>query len=170
MPSATRCCARWRPRSPRRCLRIALQARLGGDEFSCGFLFDPAQPETVERIAEKLVSRMAQPFEAEGLRLHISCSLGVARSDFDCASIDALIRSADIAMYAAKKSGRNRFAWFDQSMERELQVRNELEIGAAHRDPADGDRPLFRTARSTSRPAASTASRCSRAGSIRCAG
>ncbi len=108
---------------------IALMARLGGDEFSCGFLFDPAEPGTVERIAEKLVNRMAQPFEAEGLRLHISCSLGVARSDFDCSSIDALIRSADIAMYAAKKSGRNRYAWFDQSMERELQVRNELESG-----------------------------------------
>jgi diguanylate cyclase (GGDEF)-like protein len=108
---------------------IALTARLGGDEFSCGFLFDPSQPDTVERIAEKLVSRMAQPFEAEGLRLHISCSLGIARSDFDCASIDALMRSADIAMYAAKKSGRNRYAWFDQSMERELQVRNELESG-----------------------------------------
>ncbi|WP_447515786.1 diguanylate cyclase domain-containing protein, partial [Clostridioides difficile] len=79
--------------------------------------------------AERLVSRMAQPFEAEGLRLHISCSLGIARSDFDCASIDALMRSADIAMYAAKKSGRNRYAWFDHSMERELQIRNELESG-----------------------------------------
>ena len=108
---------------------IALTARLGGDEFACGFLFDPAEPATIERIAEKLVSRMAQPFEAEGLRLHISCSLGIARSDFDCASIDALMRSADIAMYAAKKSGRNRYAWFDQSMERELQIRNELESG-----------------------------------------
>ncbi len=108
---------------------IALTARLGGDEFACGFLFDPAEPSTIERIAEKLVSRMAQPFEAEGLRLHISCSLGIARSDFDCASIDALMRSADIAMYAAKKSGRNRYAWFDQSMERELQIRNELESG-----------------------------------------
>ncbi|RYD83826.1 MAG: GGDEF domain-containing protein, partial [Sphingomonadales bacterium] len=92
---------------------ISLTARLGGDEFSCGFLFDPAEPSFVERIAEKLVNRMSQPFEAEGLRLHISCSLGVARSDFDCASIDALMRSADIAMYAAKKSGRNRYAWFD---------------------------------------------------------
>ncbi|MCW3835683.1 putative bifunctional diguanylate cyclase/phosphodiesterase [Sphingomonas canadensis] len=108
---------------------IALTARLGGDEFACGFLFDAAQPDTVERIAERLVNRMAQPFEAEGLHLHISCSLGVARSDFDCPSIDALMRSADIAMYAAKKSGRNRYAWFDHSMERELQVRNELESG-----------------------------------------
>ncbi|MES2444685.1 MAG: EAL domain-containing protein [Pseudomonadota bacterium] len=122
---------------------IALQARLGGDEFSCGFLFDPAQPDTVERIAEKLVTRMAQPFEAEGLRLHISCSLGVSRSDFDCSSIDALMRSADIAMYQAKKSGRNRYAWFDQSMERELQVRNELESGLRMAIPRQEIVPYF---------------------------
>ncbi|MCW3848322.1 EAL domain-containing protein [Sphingomonas sp. LB-2] len=122
---------------------IALQARLGGDEFSCGFLFDPQQPDTVERIAERLVARMAQPFEAEGLHLHISCSLGIARSDFDCASIDALMRSADIAMYQAKKSGRNRYAWFDQSMERELQVRNELESGLRMAIPRQEIVPYF---------------------------
>jgi diguanylate cyclase (GGDEF)-like protein len=109
--------------------QIALTARLGGDEFACGFMFDPTQPQIVERIAERLLVRMAQPFEAEGLRLHVSCSIGIARSDFDCANIDGLMRSADIAMYAAKKSGRNRLAWFDQSMERELQMRNELETG-----------------------------------------
>lgn len=105
----------------------ALLSRMGGDEFACAFLFDPTQPAQVERVAERLVSRMAQPFEAEGLRLHISCSLGIARSDFDCTGIDALMRAADIAMYAAKKSGRNRYAWFDHSMERELQERNALE-------------------------------------------
>ncbi|MHA6719553.1 putative bifunctional diguanylate cyclase/phosphodiesterase [Sphingomonas sp. RS6] len=122
---------------------IALTARLGGDEFACAFLFDPAEPSTVERIAERLVSRMAQPFEAEGLRLHISCSIGIARSDFDCSSIDALMRSADIAMYQAKKGGRNRFAWFDQSMERELQLRNELESGLRLAIPREEIVPYF---------------------------
>ncbi len=122
---------------------IAVTARLGGDEFACGFLFDPSEPGVVERIAERLVSRMAQPFEAEGLRLHISCSLGIARSDFDCASIDALTRSADIAMYAAKKAGRNRYAWFDHSMERELQLRNELENGLRTAIPRGEIVPYF---------------------------
>ncbi|AQR72594.1 bifunctional diguanylate cyclase/phosphodiesterase [Sphingomonas sp. LM7] len=122
---------------------IALTARLGGDEFACGFLFDAAEPNTVERIAEKLVSRMAQPFEAEGLRLHISCSLGIARSDFDCTGIDALMRAADIAMYQAKKSGRNRFAWFDQSMERDLQIRNDLESGLRLAIPRQEVVPYF---------------------------
>ena len=122
---------------------VAITARLGGDEFACGFLFDPAEPGTIERIAEKLVSRMAQPFDAEGFKLHISCSLGIARSDFDCTGIEALMRSADIAMYQAKKAGRNRFAWFDQSMERELQARNELESGLRLAIPRQEIVPYF---------------------------
>lgn len=121
----------------------ALTARMGGDEFSCGFLFDPTQPETVERIGERIVSRMAKPFDVEGLRLHISCSLGVARSDFECTSIDSLMRSADIAMYQSKKSGRNRLSWFDQSMERELQARNELETALRMAIPRHEIVPYF---------------------------
>jgi diguanylate cyclase (GGDEF)-like protein len=122
---------------------IALTARFGGDEFACAFLFDLTHPDTVERIAERLVSRLAQPFQVEGLQLHISVSVGIARSDSDCASIDALMRSADIAMYAAKNSGRNRFAWFDVSMERELQARNELEIGLRGAIPRQEIVPYF---------------------------
>ncbi|MFZ5749024.1 MAG: putative bifunctional diguanylate cyclase/phosphodiesterase [Pseudomonadota bacterium] len=121
----------------------ALTARIGGDEFACAFQFEPSQPAVVDRVAERLVSRMAQPFEAEGLRLHVSCSIGIARSDFDCVSIDALMRSADIAMYAAKNSGRNRHAWFDQSMERELQVRNDLENGLRNAIPRHEIVPYF---------------------------
>ncbi|MGY2732456.1 putative bifunctional diguanylate cyclase/phosphodiesterase [Sphingomonas sp. UYP23] len=122
---------------------VALTARFGGDEFACAFLFDSAHPATVERIAEKLVSQLAQPFYIEGLQLHISVSVGIARSDFDCPSIDALMRSADIAMYAAKNSGRNRFAWFDLSMERELQARNELEVGLRNAIPRQEIVPYF---------------------------
>ncbi|HWK36154.1 putative bifunctional diguanylate cyclase/phosphodiesterase [Sphingomonas sp.] len=121
----------------------ALMARLGGDEFACALLFDSANPDLVERIAERLVSRMAQPFDADGLHCHISASIGLARSDFDCAGIDALMRSADIAMYAAKKSGRNRHAWFDNSMERELQARNELESGLRLAIPRQEIVPYF---------------------------
>jgi len=122
---------------------VALTARLGGDEFACAFLFDADHPDTVERIAERLVSRLAQPIQAEGLQLHISVSIGIARSDFDCPSIDALMRAADIAMYASKNSGRNRFAWFDLSMERELQARNELEGGLRSAIPRQEIVPYF---------------------------
>lgn len=121
----------------------ALLARFGGDEFAAAMLFEPAHPDAVERVAEQLVSRLAQPFGVDGLHLHVSASVGIARSDFDCTGIDSLIRSADIAMYAAKKAGRNRFAWFDQSMERELKARNDLEVGLRSAIPAQQIVPYF---------------------------
>ncbi|MBN2972234.1 EAL domain-containing protein [Roseomonas aeriglobus] len=121
----------------------ALMARLGGDEFACGFLFDSSNAEVVVRIAEKLVSRMAQPFDADGIRCHISASIGIARSDVDGVSIETLLRASDIAMYAAKKSGKNRFAWFDAAMERELQARNEMESGLRLAIPRQEIVPYF---------------------------
>lgn len=121
----------------------ALHARLGGDEFAIVMIFDAHAPEVVERVAERLVARIAEPFDAEGQKLHISCSVGLARSDFGCRSIEALMRAGDIAMYAAKKSGRNRFAWFDESMERELKARNDLEQGLRIAIPGGQIVPYF---------------------------
>jgi diguanylate cyclase (GGDEF)-like protein len=107
----------------------ALTARLGGDEFACAFPFDIANPDVVERVVEAIVARLAQPFDADGTFAHISVSAGIAHSGHDCETIDSLMRRSDIAMYAAKRAGRNQFAWFDASMERDLQVRNETESG-----------------------------------------
>src|SRR3546814_20509237 len=84
----------------------ALAAGVGGDEIACARLFDPDHPDTVGRMAGRRVSRLAEPTAVDGVHFHVSASLGVARSDFDCASIDGLMRRADIAMYAAKKAGR----------------------------------------------------------------
>jgi diguanylate cyclase (GGDEF)-like protein len=122
---------------------MALAGRLGIDEFACAFSFDARDPAAVERVAERIVARIAQPFDVEGTPLHISCSLGVARSDFDCPTIDALLRTADIAMHQAQKAGKNRFAWFDPAMERELQVRSALESGLRLAVPRQEIVPYF---------------------------
>ncbi|WP_066717132.1 putative bifunctional diguanylate cyclase/phosphodiesterase [Sphingomonas pituitosa] len=122
---------------------MALAGRLGVDEFACAFPFDPRESAAVERVAERIVTRLAQPFEVDGLSLHISCSLGIARSDFDCPSIDALLRAADIAVHQAQKAGKNRFAWFDPAMERALQVRSALESGLRVAIPREEITPYF---------------------------
>ena len=122
---------------------IALTARLGGDEFACTFVFDPRDPETVQRVAERVVSRLARPMEINGTTIHTSASIGMARSDFERGSIDALMRAADIAMYAAKDAGRNRCGWFDPAMARALQARNELENGLRTAIPAGQIVPYF---------------------------
>lgn len=108
---------------------MALTARLGGDEFACAFLFDPAASGHVDMVAERIVTQLAHPCNAAGVMTHISASIGLARSDADCDTVDALMRRADIAMYVAKNQGRNRYYWFDLSMERELKARNAVETG-----------------------------------------
>ena len=107
----------------------AFIARLGGDEFACAFPFDLTDSGYVETVARAVVARLAQPFALATTQVHVSVSVGIARSGVDCPNVEALMRCADIAMYAAKQQGRNRHAWFDISMERELQARNDIEAG-----------------------------------------
>ncbi len=121
----------------------ALTARLSADEFACAFIFDPRDPGTVQRVAERLLSRLAQPIEIDGQQIHVSASIGIARSDVERGSIDALMRAADIAMHAAKNAGRNRFAWFDPAMARALHARNELENGLRSAIPGGQIVPYF---------------------------
>lgn len=121
----------------------SMSARLGGDEFACAFIFDLANRDVVDRVAEAIVTRLSQPFDADGIFTHISVSLGIAHSDADCDNIDALMRRADIAMYAAKHQGRNRTAWFDASMEQALQQRNDLETGMRNGIPRGEFVPYF---------------------------
>ncbi len=109
--------------------RNMVAARLGGDEFATAFLFDETHPHTVDNIADELVDALSSPFLVEGQTLQISASLGIARSDNNIAGIDTLMRRADIAMYAAKRQGKNRAVWFDGSMERILEQRNRIEAG-----------------------------------------
>ena len=123
--------------------KYSIGALLGGDEFAAAFLFDPDAAREVETIAEHIVGRLGKPFDLAGVHTHISASLGIARSDTDCTSVDALLRRADIAMYAAKKHGRGRHIWFDASMERELQKRNSVEAGLRAGIPEQQFVPFF---------------------------
>ncbi len=120
-----------------------LIARLGGDEFACAIVFDPGDPDVITQIAEKLVSRLSQPFDANGIHTHISVSVGVSQTAADCDTMDSLMRRADIAMYSAKNQGRNRFAWFDASMETALKTRNDTELGLRRGIPRGEFVPFF---------------------------
>ena len=107
----------------------AITARLGGDEFACAFPFDPSLPGTVDTVADAILARMAESFLIGGVEARIGASMGIAQTGTGCRTIDTLMRRSDIALYAAKRAGRNRRAWFDASMERELDLRNEIELG-----------------------------------------
>ena len=119
----------------------ALLARLGGDEFACVVPFQARHPEEIDRIATAITEEIARPIPTSTVHVETSVSLGLTRSDFrqvaDDAADDAqtLLHRADIAMYHAKKLGRNRYFWFEASMETDLRVRGELEAGIRHGIP-----------------------------------
>jgi diguanylate cyclase (GGDEF)-like protein len=113
----------------------ALLSRLGGDEFACIVPFDPKRPEMIDDLAHALIESVAERSEVNGSGIEITASLGLTRSDFprgdDEGATDAqtLLHMADIAMYHAKRAGRNRYFWFDAPMQNELRFRREIESG-----------------------------------------
>lgn len=108
----------------------ALLARLGGDEFAVITPTQPGQTAAIERLVESIIAAIAQPVSFEGTDLETSISVGIAIGEpggNDDAQI--LLHRADIAMYHAKRSGRNSLAWFEPSMESELKLRSAIESG-----------------------------------------
>lgn len=108
----------------------SLVARLGGDEFICGVIFPPGSEPMIERLAVRINDALAHPVACNDARAEVTASIGIAICGPDCAPCaNDLLHRADVAMYHAKTSGRNRFSWFDPGMDEDLQLRSELERG-----------------------------------------
>lgn len=86
-------------------------ARLGGDEFTL-ILTDVTLPTYIETLTKEVLSEMARPFALSEGEVHISASIGIALYPAHGNNPDDLLGNADKAMYEAKQSGRNRYAFF----------------------------------------------------------
>jgi diguanylate cyclase (GGDEF)-like protein/PAS domain S-box-containing protein len=91
-------------------------ARLGGDEFTV-VLSNSHDVGHVETVAQKIVDALAEPFQLEGELAYVTASIGITLYPSDAKDVDALIRNADQAMYAAKEKGRNRFCYFTPALQ-----------------------------------------------------
>ncbi len=88
-------------------------ARLGGDEFVV-LLVDVDGPDHPQRVAEEVLEAVAQPYQLEsGHRIETTVSVGIALGGHVGPGGANLLRQADLALYAAKDAGRNRFAVCD---------------------------------------------------------
>jgi diguanylate cyclase (GGDEF)-like protein/PAS domain S-box-containing protein len=114
-------------------LRAALRphdtiARLGGDEFAV--LLPTAGEDGARLVAERLAEELDSPFVVDGMNLHVEASIGIAVSHRDeraeTATIEGLLRQADIAMYRAKQDGSG-IALFDPERD-SSQSRSRLEL------------------------------------------
>ncbi|VVN98796.1 putative bifunctional diguanylate cyclase/phosphodiesterase [Pseudomonas fluorescens] len=117
---------RWVSEQLQGCLRsYDILGRMGGDEFTA--LLELEFPEQAAKIAEKLIERVSICQQVEGLDVMLGVSIGIATFP-DCGSdLNGLLRAADIAMYEAKRAGRQQYRYYDQEMNGRARSRLMLE-------------------------------------------
>jgi len=99
---------------------------MGGDEFGI-VLGGIRGEEEAATSAKRLLGALEESVLVEGQWISVGASVGIALFPQHGAEPAALMRRADVALYAAKRAGRNQFAWFDQQLDRELTERLSLE-------------------------------------------
>lgn len=101
-------------------------ARLGGDEFA--IIHVPKdRPEGAGHLADRIMAAIDQPYDIEGQRLRLGCSIGIALAPEDGNDPDVLLSNADLALYRAKAEGRGVRRSFEPEMNARAQARRTLE-------------------------------------------
>lgn len=101
-------------------------ARIGGDEFAIVMQNLESQDQLVASCS-KLLTQIGEPYSVSGVEQLIGASIGIALIPDDGNSSDELLRLADLAMYEAKSSGRNRFCFFSPRMNQIAQLNAGVE-------------------------------------------
>ncbi len=100
--------------------------RLGGDEFQI-MMPDVEDRGRLGDLAGQIITMLSEPYSIEGNRCTIGASLGIAVSPYDGETVDDVVRNADLALYAAKHSGRGRFRFYSTEMLETAEQRRHLE-------------------------------------------
>ncbi len=111
----------------RGCVReVDTVARLGGDEFAI-VLGDLAAREDAAVVARKVLQTLGRPYELEVQEVFVTTSIGIALYGEGVEDESSLLEHADVAMYHAKRSGRNSFCFYSPQMNAMSQQRLALE-------------------------------------------
>ncbi len=120
-------------------------ARLGGDEFVILLKRDLQ----VDSFAERILALFAQPFEECGQRFLLSASIGISRYPDNGILPGDLLRCADTAMHAVKRTGKNAWKYYDAAMHettlRKLQMEHNLRFALENKEFALHYQPIVNT-------------------------
>ena len=111
----------------RNCVRdVDLVARLSGDEFAIiqTSLEDPAD---AAALAERVRGAINEPFDCDGHQVVVDISVGISIAPHDAAELTELLKTADIALYEAKNTGRGTYRFYEKEMNERIQSRATLE-------------------------------------------
>jgi diguanylate cyclase (GGDEF)-like protein len=103
-----------------------LVGRLGGDEFKV-VLPGQSNADALGELARTVIESLSQPYFISGTSISIGCSIGVAVAPTDGDTTEALVRNADLALYAAKADGRGIHRFFRPELLQGAQSRKQLE-------------------------------------------
>ncbi len=117
-------------------------ARVGGDEFAL-VLANVSDAAQCVAVARKIQDAMIAPFRAGKVQIFATLSVGVALSPQDGETRSVLMAAADLALYRAKHEGRNRFAFFDKTMEQKLHLGMTIEDDLRDAIKTNGLRILY---------------------------
>lgn len=109
-------------------------ARLGGDEF-CVLVRDLKGPEAYRVLAEKLLNTVAQPVKIEDSGVTVTMSVGVVAVEEKGETLETILQKADIAMYHAKRHGKNKYQLYTSDLRAEAE---EVRASPNHSLPGKG--------------------------------
>jgi len=90
-------------------------ARLGGDEFII-VMEQIEGPDDVDALAQELMVALRSPFNIQGHRLFVDCSIGISMFPQDGEIGAQLLKNADAAMYQSKEDGRNNYSFYNSHL------------------------------------------------------
>ncbi len=120
--------------------------RLGGDEFGV-LLCDDVEATRITAVADRLLAAVREPIRAGDAIVHVTAAIGVATAPEDAAEADDLLLCADLAMYAAKSLGGDRYERFNESIGvqavSKARMRHELSGALRHGEFCLYYQPIF---------------------------
>ncbi|CCA92934.1 bifunctional diguanylate cyclase/phosphodiesterase [Novosphingobium sp. PP1Y] len=104
-----------------------LCGRLGGDEFAI-VIRDASDLAHIDRVAERVIKRLSQPYEVDHHTLYVGASVGSAIGPRDGSTVETLMRNADLALYRAKDTGGNEHFTYEPALHAHAEERRKLEF------------------------------------------